>query len=621
MKPPTPTETVPAFVVRATTAFALAVSLCVSILPAAIHLYHEVQHAKVRIGAEARLMSRSVSQLIGSNPHLWMFETLRIDEIIKPDNPGERILILDSDGDLVTKAGPDVPPRPHVEISHPVYDAGMPVGEIIATVGLRDAVDRTLALFLLSSVIAIGSFVFLRAFPLRLLRIASDRASFLASHDPLTGLPNRALFNEWLSHSLADVDRQSTSLAVLCLDLDHFKEVNDVLGHSAGDELLCQAAARMTASLRSNDVLARLGGDEFAIIQKHISQPSGSSSLAERLIASLSEPFNLEGSDVTVGVSIGVAVRSAGAEADGSALIRHADLALYRAKNDGRGLFRYYEEEMNHALLKRKRIEMNLRSAIAENEFELHYQPQIDLTSNTITGVEALIRWNHKEDGFIPPEKFIPLAEETGLIVPIGNWVIREACRQARDWPDLKFAVNVSPVQFRQGNLVQTVRKALDDEGVAADRLEIEITEGVLLNHTEETIATLTELQAMGVRIAMDDFGTGYSSLSYLRRFPFDKIKIDRSFIADLGKCADANNIVESVIKLGASMGMTSNAEGVETVEQAIMLKDQGCTEVQGFHFSRPLPSASVAELLADWQWTEYQNSLQDEDDDLRRTQ
>ena len=350
------------------------------------------------------------------------------------------------------------------------------------------------------------------------------------------------------------------------------------------------------------------GGDEFAIIQKHIEQPQGSTGLAERLISELAKPFELDGNEVVIGVSIGIALCTADDQLGGETLLRHADLALYRSKTQGRGTFRYYEDDMNDALVLRKRMEASLRVAIANNEFELHYQPQIDLATYAITGVEALLRWNHKDDGLVAPDEFIPLAEECGLIVPIGEWVIREACRQAMDWPQLSFSVNVSPVQFRQGNLVQTVRDALQETGTDPARLEIEITEGVLLNHTEETIADLSALQKMGVKIAMDDFGTGYSSLSYLRRFPFDKIEIDRSFTTDLCKCTDAESIIEAVINLGASMGMVSNAEGVETYEQVTFLQEHGCKEVQGFHFSKPVPSASISELLNDWDWKAHIN-------------
>ncbi|MEP2472237.1 MAG: bifunctional diguanylate cyclase/phosphodiesterase, partial [Paracoccaceae bacterium] len=497
---------------------------------------------------------------------------------------------------------------PMITTTQPIYDAGRVVGAITINHSLAELTNSSAIVLGATSIVAFVTFFFLRTFPLSLLARATNQAKFLASHDPLTNLPNRALFNEWLVHSLYDMDRQQGALAVLCLDLDHFKEVNDVHGHAAGDMLLRQATDRMMACVDSGDMLARLGGDEFAIIQKLVDVTSAPSALAECVLASLSEPYALETGEVVVGASVGISIRNAGDKLDGQTMLRQADMALYRAKEEGRGAFRYFENDMNEALIARKRIEANLRTAITQNELELHYQPQIDLSTNTIKGVEALLRWNQKDDGMIPPDAFVPLAEECGLIVPLGDWVIGEACRQAKEWPDLTFAVNVSPAQFRQGDLVATVKNALEREGIDPSRLEIEITEGVLLSHTDETIAVLAGLQAMGVKIAMDDFGTGYSSLSYLRRFPFDKIKIDKSFTMDLGLCADADNIIEAVIKLGASMGMTSNAEGVETVEQANLLRNQGCKEVQGFLFSKPLPSKSISELLTDWQWQKYQN-------------
>ena len=588
---------------RLTVVLALVASIMVAVVPPALHFHFGMRYAEGRIEAEAKANARTLSRMVGRNPQMWSFEVLRINELISFDEVDEFKVVLNAEGDVVTGLGQQDLARPIVQIAYPIFDSGVVAGQVVIRKSLYGLAKITFLIFLLSSVVAAGAFIALKLLPLKLLRKAVEHAAFLASHDPLTELPNRSLFNEWLTHSVADVERQRDTLAVLCLDLDHFKEVNDILGHAAGDELLRQATDRMKASLRRSDILARMGGDEFAIIQKHASQPNGASELAERLLTELTKPFDLNGNEVLIGASIGIALHDDPEDTDGQALLRQADLALYRSKHEGRGTFRYFVDEMNDKLLERKRVERELRQAISRNELELHYQPQIDLGANKIKGVEALLRWNHPTQGLISPETFIPLAEECGLIVPIGDWVIREACRQAKDWPELSFAVNVSPIQFRQGNLVATVKTALQQEGVEPHRLEIEITEGVLLSHTEATISTLKELQGMGIRIAMDDFGTGYSSLSYLRRFPFDKIKIDKSFTSDLGDCHDADSIIKAVIKLGASMGMKSNAEGVETVEQANLLREQGCDEVQGFYFSHPMPSGSIGELLADWEW------------------
>ncbi len=586
---------------------ALSIAIFIAIFPPLLHYYYGAKIEKGHTETESQLHARNLSQIIGRNPTMWEFETLRINELIAVNKLPQKIEVRNADAETVTQTGPDNLRAPLVSTSQPLHDAGREVGTLIVTHSVFDVAKTSVLLLLATSIVAFGAFFFLRTFPLTLLRRASERASFLASHDPLTNLPNRSLFNEWLLHSIEDVGRQKTALAVLCIDLDKFKEVNDILGHAAGDELLQQATERMTSSLRSNDVLARIGGDEFAIIQKHVDQPAGSLILAERLIAAVSEPFDLEGNEIIIGASVGISIRTQSDEIDGQAMLRQADMALYGAKRERRGTYRYFQEEMNQALVARREIETGLRTAIQKNELELFYQPQIDLATNSIKSVEALLRWNRTTGGPITPDEFIPIAEECGLIIPIGDWVIRQACRQAKEWPELTFAVNVSPVQFRQGNLVDTVRNALEVEGIDPARLEIEITEGVLLSHTDEAISVLSDLQAMGVKIAMDDFGTGYSSLSYLRRFPFDKIKIDRSFTKDLGSSLEADSIIEAIIAIGASMGMTSNAEGVETIEQANFLRNHGCKEVQGFYFSKPLPSASISELLADREWNKFE--------------
>jgi predicted signal transduction protein with EAL and GGDEF domain len=315
------------------------------------------------------------------------------------------------------------------------------------------------------------------------------------------------------------------------------------------------------------------------------------------LVAALAPPFDIGGHEALVGVSVGIAL--AGEGSDPEALLQGADLALYRAKAEGRGGHRFFEEEMNSRLRDRKALEQDLRRALGQGGLELHYQPQFDLPSRGLIGVEALLRWRHPERGSVPPADFVPLAEETGLILPLGDWVLRTACAQAVAWPGLQMAVNLSPAQFRQPDLAGMVARVLRETGLEPDRLELEITEGVLLHDTESTLATLAALKAQGVKIAMDDFGTGYSSLSYLRRFPFDKIKIDRSFVADLGTAPDADAIVRAIISLSHTLGMTANAEGVETADQAERLRAEGCEEVQGFYFGRPMPSGDVDALLA----------------------
>jgi diguanylate cyclase (GGDEF)-like protein/PAS domain S-box-containing protein len=432
---------------------------------------------------------------------------------------------------------------------------------------------------------------------------AEARIAHMAHHDALTGLPNRVLFHERLADALAHVRRAGSgaSLAVHCLDLDHFKSVNDTLGHPLGDLLLKAVAGRLRGCLGEDALVARLGGDEFAVIQP-VAQGAGSApneagALASRLIGAISAPYDIQGHELVIGASIGIAL----APGDGDAadvLLRNADMALYRAKAEGRGTSHFFEPEMDRTVQARRQLELDLRKAFANGEFELYYQPLVNLGTNAVTGFEALLRWRHSERGMVSPTEFIPLAEEIGLIVPLGEWM-REACKEAARWPaDVKVAVNLSPAQFRSRGLVQAVISALAHSRLPALRLELEITESVLLGETEANLATLHQLREIGARISMDDFGTGYSSLSYLRSFPFDKIKIDRSFVRELVERPDCVAIIRAVAGLGASLGIATTAEGVETAEQLERLRREGCTEVQGFLFSPPRPACELAALM-----------------------
>ncbi len=416
---------------------------------------------------------------------------------------------------------------------------------------------------------------------------------FMAHHDSLTELANRVLLNERLEQALGRIDGGEL-VAVHHLDLDQFKAVNDTFGHPAGDRLLKIVAERLRGLVRESDTIARMGGDEFVIVQAAIEDPAEATSLAQRVIKLLSEAYDIDGHQAVIGVSIGISV----GPGDGSSpdqLLRNADLALYRAKGDGRGTFRFFEPAMDLQMQTRRIMEQDLRKALPAGEFELHYQPVVNLASKEISGFEALIRWNHPTKGMISPAAFIPLAEEIGFIVPIGEWVIRQACATAAQWPEqLSVAVNISAIQFRNPGLMQVIVSALAASGLSPTRLEIEITETVLLHNKEATLATLHQLRAIGIRIAMDDFGTGYSSLTYLQSFPFDKIKIDRSFVKDITENSGSLNIVRAVAALANGMGMTATAEGVETQEQLDKIASEGCTEMQGFLFSRPLPASEI---------------------------
>jgi diguanylate cyclase (GGDEF)-like protein len=424
-------------------------------------------------------------------------------------------------------------------------------------------------------------------------RQAEARIAYMAHHDALTGLPNRVLFHTRLREAIAR-GRRGEPCAVLYLDLDHFKDVNDTLGHPIGDALLRAVTSRLAAEVRETDTMARLGGDEFAIVQSSVDQPRDATALAARLIELFKTPFDVNGHQVMTATSVGIALVPEDGE-DADRIMKNADLALYCAKADGRGRFRFFEPEMDALMQTRRAMELDMRKALQAGEFELFYQPLMNIKTGSIAGFEALVRWRHPKRGLVQPDDFIPLAEEIGLIVPLGAWALRRACQDAVSWPgDIKVAVNVSVIQFGGGTLLEDVAAALRETGLHPSRLELEITESVMLNDTETTLVILYQLRDLGVGIAMDDFGTGYSSLSYLRRFPFSKVKIDRSFIADLGKDGGSDAIVTAVTELCETLGMLTLAEGVETEEQLTQLRAGNCGEAQGYLFSTPRPASEV---------------------------
>jgi diguanylate cyclase (GGDEF)-like protein len=429
-------------------------------------------------------------------------------------------------------------------------------------------------------------------------RRAEEKISHMAHYDALTDLPNRVLFYEKMEECLRR-GLENCAVAVFSLDLDRFKNVNDMLGHSVGDQLLQAVAARMRGCVRDTDVVARLGGDEFAILQVAFDGPTDASALATRLIDAVGAPYQFDGHEVIIGASIGIAIVPDDG-VDPNQIMKNADLALYRSKADGGRIYRFFEEQMDAYMQERRALEVDLRSALATGAFTLNYQPIVNLSTGKVTTCEALIRWDRPGRGWMPPLEFIPIAEATGLIVPIGEWVIRRACADAADWPsEITIAVNVSPSQFKSVNFVDVVTNALERAGLPAKRLELEITELVLMQDNNVTLAVLQQLKALGVSIAMDDFGTGYSSLGYLRSFPFSKVKIDQSFIRDLSKNRDSLAILRAVVGLGRSLGIVTTAEGVETQNQLEVLQAEGCTEAQGYLFSRPKSLEEVRELLS----------------------
>ncbi|HEY1089843.1 MAG TPA: EAL domain-containing protein [Burkholderiaceae bacterium] len=426
-------------------------------------------------------------------------------------------------------------------------------------------------------------------------RDSQERIAYIAGHDALTGLANRSLARDRFEHALAHARRNRTRLGLLYLDLDDFKTVNDSQGHPAGDELLQQVARRLTQALRAADTVCRLGGDEFLILLDELPDNDDAAEVAGKLLAELSQPFELQGLEVAVSCSIGIALFPEDG-GDFDVLLKRADTAMYRAKDDGRNTYRYFDAAMNAGVLEHVQLAAAMRTALARDEFVLHYQPQFDLESGRIIGAEALIRWQHRELGLVPPGRFIPVAERSGLIVPIGAWVLEQACKQAMQWqaqglPELVMSVNVSPVQFRRGDIEHVVMQALADSGLAAAKLELELTESLLIHDSSSLVESLARLRQLGVGFAIDDFGTGYSNLGYLRRFEVERLKIDQSFVRRMHDQVDDQAIVRAIVQIADSLGLITIAEGVEDEATLIRLLALGCDEAQGYLWSKPLPA------------------------------
>jgi diguanylate cyclase (GGDEF)-like protein len=443
---------------------------------------------------------------------------------------------------------------------------------------------------------------------------ATERIRYLAHYDGLTDLPNRVLLKEHLRYALAQAVRHDRVLATLCIDLDHFKRINDTLGHASGDLLLKHVAHRLRDCVREGDRIfreegqaafpnvARMEGDEFIVLLTELTHAPDAAKVASRILEALARPFALDGQEVFISASIGVALYPADG-GDGDALLVNADAAMHDAKERGRNGYRFYNQSMNATAHERLALENHLRRALERNEFQLHYQPKVDASTGRIVGAEALLRWQHPELGLVPPGQFIPLAEETGLILPIGEWVLATACRQSREWldaghPALPISVNMSAANFRAGNLPELVERALAANSLVPDHLELEVTESLLMHHVDEAIHLLRRLKAAGVRLSIDDFGTGYSSLSYLKRFPLDVLKIDRSFVIDVATNAGDRAITSAIIALAHSLGLGVVAEGVETRVQAELLQSLGCHVMQGYLYSKPVPAAQFEALL-----------------------
>jgi diguanylate cyclase (GGDEF)-like protein/PAS domain S-box-containing protein len=433
-------------------------------------------------------------------------------------------------------------------------------------------------------------------------KIDEERIHYIANHDALTALPNRAMFSDMLNMSIQNGRRYNRGFAVLFIDIDRFKNINDTLGHDAGDRLLQEMGKRLTETVRTSDVVARLGGDEFVVLVQEVLEVKQVASVARKVLSALVHPVTIEGQECRMTASIGICMYPSEAQ-DEVALMKGADIAMYRAKEDGKNNYKFYSQEMNVHSFERLALETSLRRGIERNEFLLHYQAKLDLRSGRITGVEALVRWQHPDMGMVPPAQFIPLAEETGLIVPLGKWVLHTACAQGVAWrkqglPPVHIAVNLSARQFADDDLVADIAGALKSTGLPPQLLELELTESMVIQNSERASRVLREIKGMGVRLAIDDFGVGYSSLTHLKRFPIDTLKVDRSFIRDVPGDAEDKAITEAIIAMGKSLNLTVVAEGVETQEQQTFLKEHACDEMQGFFFSKPIPGEAFAELL-----------------------
>jgi diguanylate cyclase (GGDEF)-like protein len=585
------------------TLLALIVALISALVAPLAMLYAGFGQSVQRLEMLVPVMGRDVSAVVARNPLLWQLETQRLAALLPEPDPfgetGSRIVNGAGEG-IVGKpaASADSVPTPRIVRSAPIYDAGEVVGHVELLWSMRPLLARTAFVAAISGLCGLCLFLLLRLVPMRALKKAAAHIAYLANHDSLTGLPNRALLIDRLDQAIHNARRTGETVAVFCLDLDHFKDVNDALGHRVGDRVLQMAARRIGECIRKSDTLARLAADEFGIVQVGLRQPEDATALAQRIKDRLEQKYTVGDDEIVIGCSIGISVYSG--RGDGETLLGQAGLTLHRAKSEARGCFRFFEERMNDRLKTRRALEADIRRALeAGDQFQLYYQPQFALDSHRLVGAEALVRWRHPQRGLIPPGLFITLAEETGLIVQLGEWVLRTACFEAAEWRPLRIAINLSPIQFKVPGLAETIAHIVGETGLKPERLELEITEGVLLNDTEQTLTALKALKSVGFAIAIDDFGTGYSSLSYLRRFPIDRIKIDGSFVRDIESSDGGLAIVRAIIALGRSLGKQTTAEGVETPEQARRLRELGCDEAQGYLYAPPMTAADFADFVS----------------------
>ncbi len=566
------------------------------------------------IDALSRTYGALTTAAIAQRPTMWQFEDHRLQSLVAHDVTGEGARVAysidDASGTPIASSHATRLPAPTLTSRTPLYDATHVVGHYRVDKSLRPLVAETLAVALLALFGALLALIPLRALPLRALRRSQERLVHMAKHDALTGLPNRSLLDDRLEQAILFAQRAQRCVTVAFIDLDHFKSVNDSLGHDVGDELLVQMAKRLSGCLRGTDTVVRLGGDEFVVVL--FDQPGDTDSLAttlERLQQAVVAPMTVRGHAVQLGCSIGAATYPADGDT-ASVLLKNADAAMYRAKELGRNNFQFYTADMNSRVKARMAMQAGLIRALQEEEFFLVYQPQVDLRSGAVIGVETLVRWRHPEMGVVAPNDFIPLAEETGIIVALGEWVLRTACAQHTAWreaglPPLRLAVNVSPRQFRDPHFADVVARVLVESRMEAAHLELEITESLIMEDVAQAVTIMHRIRALGVELSIDDFGTGYSSLSSLKNFPVARLKVDRSFIHMLPGQRNDRSIAMAVIALGHQLSMKVVAEGVETEDQRQFLRDSHCDEMQGYQFSRPVAPEEIARMLGGSQGSE----------------
>lgn len=567
------------------------------------------RYQKAAVSSEARIVARDISARLASVPGTGLRETWAYDDIVRGGArvdgeaiPAQRRQVLDPDRRVVVESTlhADFYPR-HVMAEAPLVHGGGAVGWIVIEASLREVVDETLRVAIVSAMVGALLFMGLHELPLRAVRKAEHDLSFLAQHDPLTHLPNRALFADRLDQALERARRGRTKVGLFFMDVDHFKSINDSLGHPVGDGVLKEIASRLGKRIRRSDTMARISGDEFMVIAEGGHRSQDFLELARQLRAGLAEPLDIGGQELWVTMSGGIAVFPDDGR-DAATLIRNADLAMYEAKQSGRDAFRFFTPSLTEEMQRRAHLDLRLRHALDHGEFRIHYQPIHCASSARMCGVEALLRWEREPGVIVEPSEFIASLEETGLIVQVGEWVIDEACGQLARWREagkgeLSISVNVSARQFHDGLLAAHIRDAVGRSGIEAERLVIEITESLLMDETTKAEAQLEEIARIGVGIALDDFGTGYSALNYLQRLPLSLIKMDRSFVEPLSRAGAETNIqiVNAIIDLAHSLGLSVTAEGIETDEQLAILKELKCDRLQGFLFGRPLPMAHPA--------------------------